>query len=271
MIPKIIHYCWFGGHPLPELAKKCMASWKAFFPNYEIKEWNETNYDVHKILYTSEAYGAKKYAFVSDYARFDILYQHGGIYFDIDVEVVRPFDDILINGGFMGLESKRAGRLGLSIGCNAGLGMGCNAELNIIHQILEYYKNLHFLNKDGSFNLKTVVEYVTMVLKMNGLREEDKIQILDGLVIYPTEYFCPMSFESGKLNITENTYSIHHYDASWTSMYQKEYDQIKKNIYNRLGYKIGQIVIWPHFLLWQVKEHGFKKTLMKIIAKIKTN
>src|SRR5215510_15199585 len=114
MIPKIIHYCWFGGNPLSELALKCIASWKKYFPNYEIKEWNESNYDVHKIPYTSEAYNAKKYAFVSDYARFDILYQYGGIYFDVDVEVIKQFGDILNDTGFMGMET-------LS-GCNAGLG-----------------------------------------------------------------------------------------------------------------------------------------------------
>lgn len=95
MIPKIIHYCWFGGNPLPELAQKCIASWKKFLPDYEIKEWNESNYDVRKIPYIEQAYNAKKYAFVSDYARFDILYQYGGIYFDTDVEVIKPFDEIL--------------------------------------------------------------------------------------------------------------------------------------------------------------------------------
>ena len=109
MIPKIIHYCWFGRNPLPELAQKCIASWKKYLPDYEIKEWNEDNFDVNIIPYTAEAYAAKKYAFVSDYARFWILYKYGGIYFDTDVEVIRPIDDIIAKGNFMGCETDASG------------------------------------------------------------------------------------------------------------------------------------------------------------------
>jgi hypothetical protein len=210
MLPKLIHYCWFGGNPLPELAQKCIASWKKYFPDYEIKEWNESNYDVRKIPYIDEAYNAKKYAFVSDYARFDILYQYGGIYFDTDVEVIKPFDDILKNGGFMGFES--AGTVA------AGLGMGVNAGLGIVYQIMEFYASLHFLNKDGSYNLHTVVEYVTGILKQHGLKNENTIQKLDGLIVYPVEYFAPKDYATGRLNISENTHAIHHYDGSWLSL-----------------------------------------------------
>ena len=102
-IPKTIHYCWFGRNPLPSLAIKCIASWKKYLPDYEIKEWNEDNFDVNVIPYTREAYAAKKYAFVSDYARFKILYEEGGLYFDTDVEVIKPFDDIIARGAFMGV------------------------------------------------------------------------------------------------------------------------------------------------------------------------
>ena len=105
MIPKIIHYCWFGHNPLPPLALKCIASWKKYLPDYEIKEWNEENFDVNIIPYTREAYAAGKYAFVTDYARFWILYKYGGIYFDTDVEMIRPIDDIIAAGGFMGYET----------------------------------------------------------------------------------------------------------------------------------------------------------------------
>ena len=130
MIPKIIHYCWFGRNPLPESAQKCIASWRKFFPDYEIVEWNEDNFDVRSIPYTAQAYDAKKYAFVSDYARFKILYEHGGIYFDTDVEVIRPFDDILARGAFMGYEiDPKEGDItgyvapGLGLGVNPGLGL----------------------------------------------------------------------------------------------------------------------------------------------------
>ena len=214
MIPKIIHFCWFGDNSLPELALNCIASWKKYFPGYIIKKWNEENYDIRKIQYISEAYDAKKYAFVSDYARFDILYQYGGIYFDTDVEVIKSFDPILNNGGFMGFESR--GEVA------AGLGIGCSAGLSIIYQILKFYEKLHFFNSDGTYNLKTVVEYVTAILRENGLREENTIQVLNGFFIYPTEYFAPKNYMTGVIEITKNTYSIHHYDGSWLNVHMKK-------------------------------------------------
>ena len=119
MIPKIIHYCWFGRNPLPELAQKCIASWRKYLPDYEIKEWNEDNFDVNMIPYTAEAYKAKKYAFVSDYARFWILYKYGGLYFDTDVEVIKPMDDIIARGPFMGCENE-AGKGATKLGVNPG-------------------------------------------------------------------------------------------------------------------------------------------------------
>jgi len=260
MIPKIIHYCWFGGNPLPELAIKCIASWKKYFPDYEIKEWNETNYDVHKIIYTSEAYYARKYAFVSDYARFDILYQYGGIYFDTDVEVIKPFDDILKNGGFMGFE--------LTEKVNAGLGMGFNAGLEILCQILEFYASLKFINSDGSYNTKTVVEFVTDILKKIGLKDENKMQHFDGFIIYPVDFFCPMSFITGKIDITENTHSIHHFEGSWITLHQKEYNKKQNYIFSKYRYSFGKILIFPHFLKWQIREHGLYNVLKKIIRKL---
>jgi len=262
MIPKIIHYCWFGGNPLPDLAAKCIISWKKYFPNFEIKEWNETNYDVYKISYTGEAYDAKKYAFVSDYARFDILYQYGGIYFDTDVEVIRPFDTILNNGGFMGLESKKT--------IAPGLGVGCKAGLDILRQILEFYENLHFLNTDASHNLKTVVEYTTTILKRNGFERKNKIQFLGDLVIYPTEYFCPMSVKTRIMNITENTYSIHHYEGSWLSEDDHRRVEFRKQIFTIFGDNIFSkgIVIFL-LILKRIKTHGLFETIKFCLEKYK--
>jgi hypothetical protein len=239
MIPKIIHYCWFGGNPLPELAQKCIASWRKCFPYYEIKEWNEANYDVHKISYTSEAYNAKKYAFVSDYARFDILYQYGGIYFDTDVEVIKPFENILKNGGFMGFESLGSVAAGLGIGCNAGLG--------VIYEILGFYSGIHFLNTDGSYNMHTVVEYVTEILKKHGLKMENTIQHFDGFTVYPIEYFCPFSLRDYSLNITDNTHSIHHYEASWISKSEKKWKFFRKKSIKKYGYRLGSLVAFCYF------------------------
>ena len=247
-IPKIIHYCWFGGKPLPELAVKCIASWKKYLPEYEIKEWNESNFDVDIIPYTSEAYKAKKYAFVSDYARFWILYKYGGIYFDTDVEVIRPLDDIIARGPFMGCEKE------IKIGpvqefVAPGLGLGVYPNLGFYNEILKYYSHLSFIKKDGSYNQATVVEHVTGLFVQHGLKFVNEIQECSGIYIYPKEYFCPLDYKTGKLYITENTYTIHHYMASWHTKGQKMYILFK----NVFGENLAQVI--SKFL----KKHGFAK------------
>lgn len=218
MIPKTIHYCWFGRNPLPESARKCIASWRKFFPDYEIIEWNEDNFDVHAIPYTSQAYEARKYAFVSDYARFKILYEHGGIYFDTDVEVIRPFDDILARGAFMGFEiDPKTGDT--SAGCVApGLGLGVNPGLGLYKKLLQLYSTLQFINPDGSYNQKTIVRYTTELLSTSGLQNIAGIQEVEGIVIYPKEYFNPLDDSTGRLKITQNTHSIHWYSKTWCDM-----------------------------------------------------
>ena len=155
MIPKIIHYCWFGRNPLPESAVKCIDSWKKFFPDYEIKEWNEDNFDVNIIPYTKEAYEAKKYAFVSDYARMWILYHHGGLYFDTDVEVIKSMDDIVARGPFMGIEVEATS--GTAPLVAPGLGLGVAPSLGLYKDFLDYYAPLHFLFEDGCLNQVPVV------------------------------------------------------------------------------------------------------------------
>lgn len=220
-IPKIIHYCWFGHKSLPPLAIKCIESWKKYFPDYEIKEWNEDNFDVNIIPYTKEAYKAKKYAFVSDYARFWILYKYGGLYFDTDVEVIKPLDDILVKGPFMGYENE-VGREGATAKAVApGLGLGVNPGLGLYKEILDVYASLHFINDDGNMNLKTVVDYVTDLLCKHGLENKTGIQQVAGVYIYPVDYFCPISVNDGKLRITKNTRTIHHYAQSWQSPIRK--------------------------------------------------
>ena len=214
MIPKVIHYCWFGRNPLPPLALKCIESWKKFLPDYEIKEWNEDNFDVNMIPYTKEAYEAKKYAFVSDYARFWILYNYGGLYFDTDVEVIKPMDDIIARGPFMGCENEvKPGATALAV--ESGLGLGCNPGLPFYREMLELYATLHFINSDGTYNQKTIVSYTTEMLCMHGLKNVNNIQECAGNYIYPTEYFCPIDIRTLNLNITNKTISIHHFTGSW--------------------------------------------------------
>ena len=213
MIPKIIHYCWFGRNPLPELAQKCIASWKKYLPDYEIKEWNEDNFDVNIIPYTAEAYAAKKYAFVSDYARFWILYKYGGIYFDTDVEVIRPIDDIIAKGNFMGCETDASGS---NAACVApGLGLGVNPGLRLVKKMLDYYNGQHFVHESVMRNQITVVLIATRVLLDNGMKNVPGIQQVDDVWIYPSEYFCPINVTTGRIHIEKNTRTIHHYAASW--------------------------------------------------------
>ena len=211
MIPKIIHYCWFGGKPLPKLAETCIASWKKYLPDYVIKRWDESNFDVNAIPYTREAYAACKYAFVSDYARFWILYHYGGVYFDTDVEVIRPIDDIINRGGFLGVESNRNGIYTV----NPGLGFAATQGTAVIGEMVNLYSTFHFTNTDGASDLKNIVEITTDYLSSKGLQNTDEIQDCCGFTIYSKDYFCPIDYDTRELKITENTRTIHHYAESW--------------------------------------------------------
>jgi len=215
-IPKVIHYCWFGGNPLPELAQKCIASWRKFLPDYEIKEWNEKNFDVYQATYVEEAYRLKKYAHVSDYARFWILYHYGGIYFDTDVEVIRPLDDILARGSFLGFECQEGTLVDNPNGnMAAGLGMGVAKGHPFFGQMVEYYNHIHFVCWNGK-STGNVTPHATQFLDFKHKQIlEGGIVYVNDLLIYPEEYFCPLNYYTNELNITENTRTIHHYMASW--------------------------------------------------------
>ena len=227
MIPKVIHYCWFGRNPLPESAQKCIESWKKYLPDYEIKEWNEDIFDVNIIPYTAEAYKLKKYAFVSDYARFWILYKYGGLYFDTDVEVIKPMDDIIARGPFMGCEnSAQSGATPKSLGVAPGLGL--------YKEILDLYNDMHYLLPNGTTSTETVVTITTDLLCKKGLQNTPEVQSVDGVFIYPKDYFCPLSNLTGKMNITNNTYSIHHYDGTWLPPKQKLAMWIKMHLGERV-------------------------------------
>lgn len=212
-IPKVIHYCWFGRNPLPESAVKCINSWKKCFPGYEIKEWNENNFDVNIIPYTREAYEAKKYAFVSDYARMWILYHYGGLYFDTDVEVIKPMDDIVARGAFMGIEVEA--KEGMTPYVAPGLCLGVTAKHIIYKEVLDIYQDLHFLIDDGKFNSYAIVPITSDVLCHNGMKAINELQQVAGVWIYPRDYFNPLDDNTGRLVITENTRSIHWYTKTW--------------------------------------------------------
>lgn len=208
-IPKIIHYCWIGGKPIPEHNRKIMESWKKFCPDYEIKEWNESNYDFTKNRYMKEAFENKQWAFAPDYARLDIIYEHGGIYLDVDVELIKPLDDLLNLKGFAGFDQGKH--------CNFGEGFGAIPKLPIIKELRDYYDNLYFINENGDLNKVASPVYQTERLLAKGLARTNSIQDIDGLTIFPAEYFDPKDFYSGEIHLTKNTHSIHHYDASWAT------------------------------------------------------
>ena len=250
MISKIIFYCWFGGNLLPDLAQKCISSWKKFLPEYEIREINERNYDVHKNPYVSEAYDEKKYAFVSDYARFDVLYEHGGIYLDTDVEVIKDLSPILEKGAFLGME--QPGMVA------TGLGMACDKENELVKAFLDSYRNEHFFNLDGTYNLTTVVDRCTSILREAGLSSQANVQRVGDFIVYPMEYFCPKDIRTGEIKITENTYSIHHYDGSWLESWMKDIRMFADSMYKKEGdnLKTHLKVIFYH-IGKSVKHYGF--------------
>lgn len=221
MIPKIIHYCWFGRNPLPNSAKRCIESWRKKMPDYEIKEWNEDNFNVNIIPFTCEAYSVKKYAYTSDYARLWIIYNYGGVYFDTDVEVIRPINDILMKGPFMAFE-KHLNDPENAIYVNPGLGFAAEKGNLVIKEIMAHYEASHYILKDGTIQQIPIVPITTNVLKKHGLvRSEIPLKVEGGLTIYPWAYFCPIEYLSRNLEVTDNTRTIHHYTESWMNWKDK--------------------------------------------------
>ena len=209
MIPKIIHYCWFGRGEMPELAKKCIESWKNVLPEYEIKEWNEDNFNIDAFLYAREAYDNHKFAFVSDVVRLYALYTVGGIYMDTDVEVLKPFDSFLHHKAFSGYETVKMISTGI---------IGSEKGGKWVKHNLDYYIDKHFVNDDGSFNIVTNVTTITNYMKSIGLNQDNSYQDFPGLItVYPKDFFSPKSQDDGKIYLTENTVTIHHYAQSWES------------------------------------------------------
>lgn len=240
MIPHVIHYCWFGRGPKPELAIKCIDSWKKMFPGYKIIEWNEDNFNVNMIPYTAEAYRLKKYAFVSDYARFWILYNYGGLYFDTDVEVINNFDDIVSKGAFMGCELWENNNKELIPSIAAGLGLGAEKGNSFYKKILDIYKTKHFATPKGAIS-DTVVTIITKLIKQEKPDIDlNKITTFENITIYPFDYFCPIVANTGKTFFTERTHSIHHYMATWKN--KKPYSKYQK-LTTRLKYIFNQIYV----------------------------
>ena len=226
MIPKKIRYCWFGKNELPEKAIRCIESWKRFCSDYEIIEWNEDNYDVYQNPYTKYVYDNKKYAFLSDYARLQIILQEGGVYFDVDVEVVRSLDDLLIHKAFFGFETEKY--------VNTGVGFGAEAGNLIVKNMLSEYNKL-LDGKSGTIGCPILN---TAALKKYGLVQDGSKQVIDGAVIYPIQYFNPYDDPTGRLNKTINTYSIHWFAKSWMPKRTRVRSQCTRILHRIFGTKL---------------------------------
>ena len=242
MIPKIIHYCWLGGKPLTPLAKKCVESWQRIMPDYEIKCWNESNYDFKKNKFMANACRQKKWGFVPDYARLDIIYNYGGIYFDTDVEVLKPFDEFLKYPAFCGFESKYFVALGLGFGAEKGN--------KIIKEMMSVYENADFKIDDKFIKQASLYTQVqagkwqkaglipspivqTQFLTKNyGLKQDNTRQTLDSMEIFPSSYFAPKNNANLPIK-TDSAYSVHWYAASWLPWYYQVYFKIKKSIFKK--------------------------------------
>lgn len=230
-IPNKIHYCWFGGGKMPALEIKCIKSWRKYCPGYEIICWNESNFDINSNQYVREAYDAGKWAFVSDYVRLWAVYKYGGIYFDTDVELIKPIDGLLKNGAYVGRDEK-----GL---VSTGLGFAAEPGNAAVGEMLKDYDNIHFLLPDGTYDITPCPHRNTAALERLGITTSDGgTEKAGGAAILPREYLCPMCYDTGKIKITDNTVSIHRYCASWISPAARRTTRIKRIIgvkmYNKL-------------------------------------
>lgn len=215
MIPKIIHYCWFGDDPLPPIAQRCIDSWKKYCYDFEIREWNENNFDVDMFRYSAEAAKAKKWAFVADVACYYALYTYGGIYIDIDVEVIKPIDNFLNLSLFVGFESEHE--------INGTGIIGAEKNFYLIKKLLDVYNEVSFIKSDGTYNTTPSPEYTSKIMKDEGFLLNNSKQIIQNVAVYPSEYFSPKDWRTREINITHNTHTIHHFMASWWSQ-----DEIKQ-------------------------------------------
>ena len=266
-IPRIIHYCWFGHNEKPEIVLRCMESWKKYCPNYEFREWNEENFDVSVCKYAADAYANKKWAFVSDYVRIKVLLTYGGIYIDTDVELLKPIDDLLNREAFMGFE------LGLdgSYGVNTGSMMGSVPGSRYLRLQEAAYRNYSFYDGNGGLNLRTCVEYTTQILSENGLETNNEYQTVLDTAIFPSDYFSPMNMTTGKLSITENTYSIHRYAGSWAPESVRYGYRLKWECIEKYGAGIGKLIYLIRYSLYILSHEGFTYYVEKLIGKLKRN
>lgn len=254
MIPKIIHYCWFGRGELPRLMKKCLKSWKKFCPDWEVILWNEDNFDVNSTLWTKQAYEAKKYAFVSDYVRLKALNEMGGVYLDTDVELVQSIDKFLSHEAFSGFEQSDTVQTGI---------IGAEANHPVIQSWLDYYTGRAYL-VNGQPEMAPNVSFITENMRARGLKFDDSYQLIDGIAIYPQTVFCPLSAVSIEKKITADTCVLHYFTSTWRSdKAKKDFARVKRH-----QKKWYRALIWlrylPNRILRKLLGDNFVDKLKKI-------
>lgn len=234
MIPKKIHYCWFGENKLPSLAIKCIDSWKKILPEYEIIEWNEQNFDINRFAFTEEAYKSKKMSYVTDVCRLFVLKEIGGIYMDTDVEILKPLDIFLNDTAFSGFESN----ITLPTGIMASIQDG-----EWVTEMLDYYQNKKFLDEKNKPILIPNTQIITKLMIKKGFLINNKYQKKEGYItFYPNDFFCPKDNTTGQIHLTENTYCIHHFSGSWLSKKSRFKNRFSKLIYKYFGPKTVNIL-----------------------------
>ena len=260
MIPKKIHYFWIGGNPKPESVLYCIESWKKHCPDYEIIEWNETNYDFKKNEYMHQAYEMKKWGFVPDFARLDVVFQYGGLYFDTDVELIKNPDHLLDNRAFFGFD--RASDVTRN-NVNCGEGFGAVPSHPILQKMMNFYENKSFIKPDGTLDLTPSPYYTTLCLLESGLRNENMDQILNDVMVYASDVLCPKSYCASKLHLTERTVSIHHFNATWLDDdLKRKHDRsvrINSVFGDKLGFQIGQRINDVEYLYQALKRKLIRK------------
>lgn len=226
MIPKKIHYCWFGRGEKPKKAQKCIASWKKYCPGYEIIEWNEDNFPIDSYPYAAYCLDNKKYAFLSDFVRLVVINEHGGLYFDTDVELIRSPDGLLQYDAFYGFENDEF--------VATGLGFGAVAGHETVRKMMGLYLALE-PDENGAYPIIGCPHLNTEALLGFGLRQNGKEQTVGGAKILPADFFNPYDDPTGKLNLTENTVSIHWYSKSWMSKKSIVRSKITKPFHRLFG------------------------------------
>lgn len=232
-IPKLIHYMWLGGGEMSDLHLKCIESWKKFCPDYEIVRWDEKNYDFSKYRYMQEAYKEKKWGYVPDLARLDIIYEYGGIYLDTDVELIRSLDEVLINEAFCGFEACPL--------INIGGGFGGRREYFLFKKMIDLRKDMNFVFDDGSYNLAPNTYFETPFFRANGVNLNGTLQLIDGMKLYPAEYFHPKNIMTGTVSVTEKTFGIHHFGWSWADSNQQKERNLTNQEYLRVLNRMKKI------------------------------